>query len=62
MWEEVELLEDHAGTHAHLANALLPLAPLFVEWIGTNDHAINLHGAVGRIFEEVQAAQEGALP
>jgi hypothetical protein len=61
MREEVELLEDHASAHAHLANALLALTPLFVEWIGTNDDAIDLDGAVGWILEEVQAAQEGAL-
>ena len=62
MRKEVELLEDHAGTHAHFANTILALAPLCVEWVRANDHAINLDGAIGRILKEVQAAQEGALP
>ena len=62
VWEEVELLEDHAGTHAHLTDAILAFPTLLMERVSPNDHAINLNRSIGWILKEVQAAKEGALP
>jgi len=60
--EEVELLEDHPCAQTQVADASLAFAPLFAERVGGDGDAVDLHQAIRWVLEEVEAAQESALP
>ena len=57
--EQVELLEHHADVQPELAD-LLALAPGAMA--AAEPHARHLDGALGRVLEEVHAAQQRRLP
>ena len=58
MREEVELLEDHARAQPQLAD-LLALVPRALAALQAESG--DLDGPLGRVLQEVDAAQEGAL-
>ena len=59
--EEVELLEQHPGAQANLADLLPPCPSVGVQRIGLDLQPVDLDAAHGRLLEEVQAADEGRL-